>query len=348
MILSNRLSPGWEKDWKAGRWNPDLCEQAWTHASARPTARNIQLAFKVQHALAGLHRHHLELVEKLISSLKNPWQPITIQLLSARLLFKQEAAADRILQRYLGGALTPIRSSQLAGFPLALAHMLDRQPHRLQGNLQKLAEKANALQRQMQQINPLFIHSLTENISDKCTVAVVGNAPNLLQHQDGALIDQHQLVVRFNAASLTEKYRPHIGTRTDLWVVSPSLSSRQPSLPARAMVISGINPLVGRSRYWRTLATRKFPRIAQFNELHWYGLIEQLSAPPSAGLLMLKSLCENQSRLQVSAFGFTRPDEIAGQLSGANYHNRKPGSNRHNWQAEALVLEELLSSLNGS
>lgn len=331
--------PEWERAWQQGRWSLDLCDAAWYEADRKPNARNLHTALKVQHALSGLQPHHLNFAQHLVSELKNPWQAVTVRLLCARLQLKQFETAQLMLDDMLTGPITLLRARLLAGFPLALAFIQQQQPDRLRGRLLNLAQKAQQLQRSSRQVSPPSIQSLSERKinqdSDNCRVAVVGNAPCLLDRKDGLLIDEHDVVVRFNAADVSERYRAQTGSRTDLWVVSPALPNQQQTLPSKALAISGVNPLAGQSGYWKSLHKRGIPLMMQFSQQHWYALVNELGAPPSAGLLVLHSLALEPSALEVNAFGFTRTENLNEQTKGAHYSDTNTGSARHNWPAEA-------------
>lgn len=59
--------------------------------------------------------------------------------------------------------------------------------------------------------------------------AFVGNAPTVLEHQHGSLIDSHDVVVRFNRARTAEVER-QVGSRTDVLFVNAT-NSRKTSPP---------------------------------------------------------------------------------------------------------------------
>lgn len=333
----------WEKAWLRGRWSHELCDAAWTEVDAHPSARNLYLALRVQHAISGLKQHHLDYTYHLVGSLRNPWRPVTMRLLCANLQRRDIETADALIDEFLLGPITPLRAHLLSGFPLALAHLLENQPERLSTKLRKLAEDALDLRCRSQQMSMAFMQSLAIDQTKPCTVAVVGNGPGVLEKRDGAFIDDHDVVVRFNAAAIDSAYQSHVGNKTDLWVVSPALPDSEKDLPAKAMAVSGINPFAGRSRYWRSIVSRRIRTIAQFNADHWYELVNELGAPPSAGILLLKSLARYNSRLEINIFGFSRPADLANQTPGAHYSDSRQASARHNWHSEAHLLERLIN-----
>ena len=343
-----RLLPArseWEYAWQQGRWSSDLCDAAWKQADDQPGTRNLHLALNVQHALCGLQTHHLDYTQQLVAQLSDPWQATTLRLMCARLQLGHRDAARAILDDLLAGPITLRRSHLLKGFPLALDFIQAQQPQRLPARLNLLAEKAHRLHRSCPAISRSSVMPLADSLSNSCRVAVVGNARCLLDRDDGIYIDEHDIVVRFNAASVDEKYSKQVGRRTDLWVISPALPQRHRSLPARALAVSGINPFAGQSRYWQSLHKRGIPLLMRFAQQHWYALVQELAAPPSAGLLMLRSLMHDPSGLEVNAFGFSRPEHLERQSAGAHYSDSQSGSPRHNWNAEAQWVARTVSDL---
>lgn len=55
-----------------------------------------------------------------------------------------------------------------------------------------------------------------EYFKDK-SVAVVGSGASVLKEEYGEEIDGHDIVVRINRGYPYERYRKHVGTRTDVW-----------------------------------------------------------------------------------------------------------------------------------
>ena len=189
----------------------------------------------------------------------------------------------------------------------------------------------------------------TDKEVKQVTVAVVGNAPSLLDQPRGRYIDEHDVIVRFNSPVLTGRYNEYSGRRTNVWVLSPTLARQAPMRGVRTMIVSGINILAGESGYWQCLAKHGMQmQVAVFREEIWYSLVATLHAPPTAGLLMLTSLKERKS-LRVSAYGFSgscntpddhddtchRPHSVAN-----HYADRQPASTRHNWNDEAKLMAE--------
>ena len=84
--------------------------------------------------------------------------------------------------------------------------------------------------------------------------------------------------------------------------------------------------------------------IAIFDLQRWHCLVRELSAPPSAGLLMIDSL--RQAGVDASAmttFGFSRlennnvMDEASNNEAANHYRDDAVRSDRHNWSVEATL-----------
>lgn len=64
------------------------------------------------------------------------------------------------------------------------------------------------------------------------SMAIVGNAPTILDYENGELIDQHDLVVRFNRAT-TKGIENKIGSKTDILVVNASNNCKMAEPPSQ-------------------------------------------------------------------------------------------------------------------
>jgi Glycosyltransferase family 29 (sialyltransferase) len=80
------------------------------------------------------------------------------------------------------------------------------------------------------------------------SVAMVGNAATILQRQNGALIDSHDLVIRFNRAHV-KGIEDKIGSRTDLLVANTANSLEKAPSPADTLeprwVLCFVQPQTG-------------------------------------------------------------------------------------------------------
>ena len=80
----------------------------------------------------------------------------------------------------------------------------------------------------------LDIYDLRDAWAGVRSVAMVGNAATILQRQNGALIDSHDLVIRFNRAHVAG-IEDKIGSRTDLLVANAANSLEKAPSPAETL-----------------------------------------------------------------------------------------------------------------
>jgi hypothetical protein len=80
----------------------------------------------------------------------------------------------------------------------------------------------------MNLIDPFQFRDLFQGVR---SVAVVGNAPCIVERDDGAIIDSHDLIVRFNRAR-TVGLEKQVGSRTDVLFVNASNSLEKAPPPA--------------------------------------------------------------------------------------------------------------------
>lgn len=350
------------KSWKRGDWSRSLPAIALRQAQKNPSVKNISLALNVQHAIAGLDSASVECCSQLVIETlkKSHWSIAAVRILCAQLQLGKIDMAHAFVPQCLPGNCSLPRARLLNRFPTALRFLQEHYPQKLRNSQKYKCWQSEKLLEHIELIDELIVHShygQKQSAIQKITVALVGNGPSILDHPQGQYIDSHDVVIRFNRAVLTNYYKPYTGIRTSLQVLSPNLVKRTSNSDQEAMAISGINILQGESGYWNNLA-KLVPRVrlAVFPQTVWYKLVEELNAPPSAGLLTLISLANLQG-IEVSAFGFSKKG-INSDLPSArtndglsrfhpsrnHYGDRKPASTRHNWMSEAQLITRLAES----
>lgn len=173
------------------------------------------------------------------------------------------------------------------------------------------------------------------------SVAVVGNSPSILNGRHGKLIDSADCVIRFNHVVTGGDLSAAVGTKTDVWVATPSHyrenhNKQSDEMPAGNIWVSSYLPYLRPSRFWSRIADLPAESFIQYRHSNWLDLVRQVQAPPSAGLLILSALAE--SPCEINAFGFTRQETPE---TPNHWADRQKKSTRHNWQAEHKVLNEL-------
>ncbi len=161
------------------------------------------------------------------------------------------------------------------------------------------------------------------------SIALVGNARALAQHNFGAQIDGHDLVMRVNSAPMPTP-ASH-GVRCDVLALS---------IPVPAPRVAKLDPAC---ILWMTRKRKRIPfHIANragfyLNPLtDWQPLAAQLGAPPSTGAMAIDLLARSGAN-KVSLFGF---DFFSSKsLSGGRDAAQVP----HDFEAEASWVRDLLS-----
>lgn len=189
-----------------------------------------------------------------------------------------------------------------------------------------------------------FKNYLSERLGSIC---VVGNAGTLAGSRQGAWIDGHSCVIRFNQYASGLSNPADIGERTDVWVRAPGFSPRGLGFSGEWVVVSGPDARY-RLTNWRHLAPllRREQPVLTVPITVWRSLVGHLHAPPSAGLLILAWLRALLGSLKgVSVIGFSTTMD-----KPACYHHALPDQsavNRHRWNLEQLILEKW-SGLDGA
>lgn len=167
-------------------------------------------------------------------------------------------------------------------------------------------------------------------------VCVVGNAGSLLTQTQGAHIDAHAVVLRFNRwQPAGQDVATALGHRLDVWVAAPDCREVPRQDPAWA-VITGPDPVVAMEAWpaVKALRARGVPVVTVPLDI-WKAMVHRLEAPPSAGVLVLAwllSLGLGQGR--VHAVGVAEPGEGASHVLGS-WHRR---GGRHAWDRERALV----------
>lgn len=187
-------------------------------------------------------------------------------------------------------------------------------------------------------------------VQDPATrICVVGNAPNLAGQKHGALIDDHDLVIRFNNFRTGGQLAADTGHRTDIWVRTAQAHAlwRRDSARFRCAVIAG------HPAYWRSPAGLKVALDAARTGLAhdvidpflYADIVAQLGAKPSNGLATLGWLRALRGSLAgITVLGFALDDQPPGEAR--RYFEDPPRKTAvpHDWPAERRLLDAWLTS----
>jgi hypothetical protein len=174
----------------------------------------------------------------------------------------------------------------------------------------------------------------------KAGLSVVGNASELRTTQLEAQIDMCDLVVRFNHYGRGVELQACVGSKTDVWVMSPAYRGPPPTCVPKWVVVSG-PAMEYKLQDWGVIQSliEQGSKVLTVPLNIWAGCVQQLEAPPSAGVLILywlKSILKsNQQIIFVAGVGM--------HSKGGVYHlvdKRYSAVSRHNWVAESAWLEQ--------
>ena len=329
-------------DWEKGNWHPELCESAWLQLEARPDVNSLYMAVKVQNAIAGLSNSDLNHAVAAIQELDCRWHAATLRVISSCLQLKRDDLACQLIEQQLRGHLTPARYHLLSRNPSVLSLMHEAQPDRFWLVLRRLKHSAKTLMTRSKPLSYQLLVTLSDSPAEAAplSVAIVGNSPMLLAKTDGEEIDSHDLVIRFNNVHLNKKLKRHTGSKTNLLMLSPAAAHFMHKKQATPVVVSGVTPWHNNSRYWRRFAGLSKPSH-HVPEHVWHTLVKRVNAPPSSGLLALACLSK-VGDIRVRPFGLTTGEQFSAASQGLHYGDKSRPSSRHNWQAEAELVSELI------
>jgi Glycosyltransferase family 29 (sialyltransferase) len=181
------------------------------------------------------------------------------------------------------------------------------------------------------------------------SVAMVGNAATILQREHGALIDSHDLVVRFNRAHV-EGTEDKIGSRTDLLVANAANSLAKAPSPAETLkprwVMCFVQPQLGADlepfRAW----VGDIPTVVTLSP----DILEFATTGRTRGLTLgtytLYTLLKLFPLDRLFVTGFT----MYGAAGGDSHKYYDPGSRAgsyHDLDEEARLFSAILASFRG-
>ena len=143
---------------------------------------------------------------------------------------------------------------------------------------------------------PKSVSALLDEVEGK-RIAVVGNATSLSEQAYGAIIDAHDIVVRFNMMPIVSA-QSH-GTRTD-WLATHQGLRRTFFEDRGVSTMIWLGDDLKRIPGWMIL---KAPRFVWLRSQEFKMLAETLNAPPTAGVVLI-DLLSKSSAAEISLFGF--------------------------------------------
>lgn len=193
-----------------------------------------------------------------------------------------------------------------------------------------------ALIRYWRSSQDLWQQQLTHQLKTELRIQLVGNSPKLRDSGLGAYIDGADWVVRFNHYTSEHSKVEDTGYKCDIWVIAPGF--RSPFVPDCEWVLLSGPDMLWWQQQWGHLKVLSEKKLLSIPLEQWRHLVRQLSAPPSAGLLVLEyfvGVLVDKKALKIAGFGYNPAAE-------QDYHLALSGhkaASRHNWHAEYQYLQ---------
>ena len=184
------------------------------------------------------------------------------------------------------------------------------------------------------------------------SLALVGNAPTILEYQNGSRIDGHDLVVRFNRAT-TAGNEEKIGSRTDILVVNASNSKKLGAPPAETVrpkcLVSFVSP-------------QGIPNVDYDAFVEWVGELPLMlvfgpdligiesplrTRPLTSGTYFLLTALRMLEIERLLVTGFTMFGAVAGGSEKFYSDPRQGVGTFHDLDAEEPIFAGLLNSFGG-
>jgi hypothetical protein len=182
----------------------------------------------------------------------------------------------------------------------------------------------------------LWQQQLAHHLKTAPRIQLVGNSPKLRDSGLGPFIDAADWVVRFNHYISEQTKAEDIGYKCDVWVIAPGF--RSPFVPDCEWVLLSGPDMLWQQQQWGHLKALAEKKLLSIPLEQWRHLVRQISAPPSAGLLVLEyftAVLAEKRALKIAGFGYNPATE-------QNYHLALSGHkavSRHNWHAEYQYLQ---------
>lgn len=176
------------------------------------------------------------------------------------------------------------------------------------------------------------------------SVIVIGNSPMSLGSNMGSKIDEFEVVIRFNNF-VTEGYNQDVGSKTNIWCISPALYSITPKPFAEFDYVISNDISFIKTRQRQAQLTKILLSGAKFFEIKSSMLLPKSNLrTPSFGLLMLLYLATHRSKMKkLACFGFNLSEQT-GVIK--HYFNSDGGKSPtfHSWDIERGVYDGLIQS----
>lgn len=192
-----------------------------------------------------------------------------------------------------------------------------------------------------------FQRNFELSIKEANKLAVVGNAPCELGLNKGSLIDNSDIIIRFNNFVTGGDFAKDYGFKTDYWVKGGFFLDiqRKNIADLKGIIQSGNNTLFRNTSFDDFLFDADITLTPFFfiPPKVYYDLIGELNVSPSAGLSMLYWIYLIRGKVPRSwVFGFSFGSQVNNRSEHYfnNYNEKR--FYPHNWDKEAIVLNNII------
>lgn len=181
----------------------------------------------------------------------------------------------------------------------------------------------------------------------KHSLAIVGNSPILRGMHRGPEIDGKDLIIRFNSAVRDYPFALDTGKKLDILVLNPDFTqtSRMDFSKVPLAVISDGDLYGSKNLHAKLKEIRSKCQVQLLNSAVDRTVVSKIQSTPSSGLKTLYWIYSIFGPIPRSCvYGFSLNDQGAGTATSYSKDTAIRLPVIHNWQAEASLFEQLLTS----
>ena len=227
------------------------------------------------------------------------------------------------------------------GYPLSLARYKKLQAYTKESSLIReylgMPPSKNTLIKHIYSSQSLWLEEFSTYVKNK-KVCIVGNAPLNKNMDFTKAIETYEIVIRFNncCSNMNDTNR---GKKVDIWMSAPDIKT---SISALWNIVSGPNMIYKNANWKRFENTLENGGRILSTPLHiWKDMVQQLQAPPSAGILMIYWTHVIQNSFEnITIVGFDIDNE------NKRYHHsdmNHQASSRHSWEKERELIKKWIA-----
>lgn len=344
-LLSAGKSPGWEA-YRSRRHEQTIPERLDTlrglvgaapGAAPAASAELAKLLFDCIGPVPATVQELRRLVDRLGSARDDDAERVRGHLASA--LFETSDAATAVdLAIGLVDRAGPLGYDHLS--IAALEHL-----HLFGVETAKIGAECMALMREQSAHQAAFERELADATR---SIAVVGNSPVGLGLGQGAEIDGHDVVIRFNNYSDDAIHAADYGRRTTVWARAATHTTvwHRPTASFDFVLFTGVDRRYHGPKFWDVLEAHRAGARPVFVPTRVYvDLVQRLGFPPSGGLQILHWLRSLRGPLVengVRPYGFRMDDQEANRSSHYFKDLTSRQSYWHNWAAEGAFFRSAI------